>query len=705
MKNQGVDFVIIRCGYTGYDSKNCTIDKCFEKNYANAKEAGLEIGVYYYSLAGRCTSAPTASNLSVRKSRAQKEALAEANFVLKNIKDKDISYPIFLDIEDPTYQGKAGKTVLAAAANKFCQTIEANANGYQAGVYASLSWLNNKIGTINSKYDIWVAQYYKECQYTKPYIMWQYSSHGRLNGYNGRLDVNFRYLSDKEITSESSLANAVVTLDQTSYTYSATAKKPKVSVTLNDTPLAPGKDYTLSYYKNVKAGTAYAVINGKGQYTDCKITPFKIKPYSLSKYEVLPIKDMKFTNKPIVPEVVVQKIGGTNVLTQGKGYKISCSNNTDVGTAKVKITGIGNYGGTIETTFNIVKATPKISGPDQLVYRKLSSGKLNVTATLGAKLKYNSTDTSVVDVTSDGSLKINGFGQCQIKAYCPKTANTNYASKLIPVTVDSSIRNLTQTAIGLTWVDLSWDKVGCASLYKVYRYSPTKGTYTLIKTTTENSIHIENLMPGAEYHYSVMACDPNKRQGEKSEPLVVTPNLKTIKGLQVTETKPHEISLSWNKQSEVTGYKVYRYNPNTKKYVLLKTIEGNENTSYTVSKLISAKEYKFKVISYYKTVLGPKAIINTCTRPRQVTITKTTKGDRSISLTWKKIRTTGYKIYYSIDPTFKTKQTITVDNKTTSVKIKGLKKGKKYYIKARAFVKTDAKTIYGKYSLVKSKQL
>ena len=63
-------------------------------------------------------------------------------------------------MEDNTYQGKQSKATLASVCNAFCKKIT-NA-GYIAGVYASLSWFNNKIGKITAKHTKWVAQYYKK---------------------------------------------------------------------------------------------------------------------------------------------------------------------------------------------------------------------------------------------------------------------------------------------------------------------------------------------------------------------------------------------------------------------------------------------------------------------------------------------------------------------------------------------------------------
>lgn len=173
-KKSGINFVILRLGFTGSASNKPTLDNTFENNYKNAIAAGLPVGVYFYSLA--TTNA---------------KAKEEAEFCIKYLKGKKISYPVYIDMEDPYKQGKQSKSTLASVCNTFCNTIKAA--GYKPGVYASLSWFNNKIGAITATHSKWVAQYYTQCQYKGAYDMWQYSSSGSVPGIPGRVDMNYWY--------------------------------------------------------------------------------------------------------------------------------------------------------------------------------------------------------------------------------------------------------------------------------------------------------------------------------------------------------------------------------------------------------------------------------------------------------------------------------------------------------------------------------
>lgn len=174
-KNAGVQFVILRLGYTGSDSKAPTLDNVFENNYKNAVAAGLPVGIYYYSLA--------TSDAMAKK---------EAEFCIKHLAGKKLDYPVYIDIEDPNYQAKKSKAVLASVCNVFCNTLQGA--GYKCGVYASTSWFNSKIGNITASHTKWVAQYYKKCEYKGAYDMWQYTSSGKVNGLKGKIDMNYYYV-------------------------------------------------------------------------------------------------------------------------------------------------------------------------------------------------------------------------------------------------------------------------------------------------------------------------------------------------------------------------------------------------------------------------------------------------------------------------------------------------------------------------------
>lgn len=183
IKNQ-IDFAILRVGYTGYVSGTMNRDRKFNEFYNQAMNNQIPVGVYYYSCA---------TNIG--------KAVEEANFVINQLKGKNISYPVYIDFEDPTNQAGLDGSTKQAICNAFCLTIE-NA-GYQAGVYSRQNFLfDHTTSEFDHRWNLWVSNYgYNSGQPSsnpyanKPYFnMWQYTSKGSLSGYNGNLDLNIWYV-------------------------------------------------------------------------------------------------------------------------------------------------------------------------------------------------------------------------------------------------------------------------------------------------------------------------------------------------------------------------------------------------------------------------------------------------------------------------------------------------------------------------------
>ena len=148
------------------------VDPYFHRNIQNAARAGVQVGVYIYSLA-------TTTEMAV----------AEADFVLDLIKDYPISYPVALDMEDDV-QAVLSKEELAAIANAFCGRI--SDAGYYPIIYANENWLANYLDMSLMDYPVWVARYSRRPSYASP-VMWQCTSTGSVNGINGNVDIDFQF--------------------------------------------------------------------------------------------------------------------------------------------------------------------------------------------------------------------------------------------------------------------------------------------------------------------------------------------------------------------------------------------------------------------------------------------------------------------------------------------------------------------------------
>ena len=172
VKNAGVEFAIIRIGYGMFENQK---DKQFENNYSKARANGMPVGVYLYSYA-----------------KSVADAKKEAEVALNWLNGRDLQLPVYFDIED-NRQARLGKSTLNEMCRTFCNTIEAG--GYWAGIYSNKNWATNIINgaELGNRYTYWIAQYNKECTYSGPYAMWQYSSSGKINGINGNVDMNILY--------------------------------------------------------------------------------------------------------------------------------------------------------------------------------------------------------------------------------------------------------------------------------------------------------------------------------------------------------------------------------------------------------------------------------------------------------------------------------------------------------------------------------
>jgi GH25 family lysozyme M1 (1,4-beta-N-acetylmuramidase) len=178
VKEEGVDFAIIRCGYRGSSSGWLIEDPYFYKNIQGAKKAGIKVGIYFFTQA-----------------TDQVEAVEEASAAVALLGDIDLDYPVFIDTEGAGGNGRADNidvNTRTAVVNAFCKTIQDS--GLEAGVYASRNWYYNNLNTSElDGYNIWLAEYRQSPEYTGKYDMWQYTSSGTVSGIEGRVDLDISY--------------------------------------------------------------------------------------------------------------------------------------------------------------------------------------------------------------------------------------------------------------------------------------------------------------------------------------------------------------------------------------------------------------------------------------------------------------------------------------------------------------------------------
>ena len=177
VKNSGVQYVILRCGYRGSASGVLVEDQKFKSNIQGATAAGLKVGIYFFSQAVN-----------------EVEAVEEASMTLSLIKNYRITYPVYIDVESANGRADGiSKAARTSVINAFCQTIRNS--GYTPGLYANKNWLTEKINTgALGGCKIWLAQYVAAPTYAGRYEMWQYSSRGSIAGIKGNVDLNVSYM-------------------------------------------------------------------------------------------------------------------------------------------------------------------------------------------------------------------------------------------------------------------------------------------------------------------------------------------------------------------------------------------------------------------------------------------------------------------------------------------------------------------------------
>lgn len=176
VKDQGIEFAFIRCGYRGYEGGSLFKDKYFMKNYEGAKANGIKVGVYFFSQA-----------------TSVKEAIDEAYFTKEMIEDLEIDLPVVYDLEDIDYaesrMKNTSKEERTAHAMAFASKI--SDFGYQPMIYTNLEWSKNyfELEQIYN-YPIWYAQYNDEPDIEYYFDIWQYTDKAMIDGVDVPVDLN-----------------------------------------------------------------------------------------------------------------------------------------------------------------------------------------------------------------------------------------------------------------------------------------------------------------------------------------------------------------------------------------------------------------------------------------------------------------------------------------------------------------------------------
>lgn len=334
-------------------------------------------------------------------------------------------------------------------------------------------------------------------------------------------------------------ANTVISISEQNYVYDGTPKTPAVSVYYNGILLSENVDYSLTYSDFVVAGTAKVTVTGINSYTGSVTKEYTIKPITFNSKNLSVTFDktsLVCYGSAVHPVMYVSFNG--QPLVQDVDYKVTYSKNNAPGRATVKITGIGNFAGSVSKTFII---------------------------------------------------------------------------------------------------------------------SPQK-----------------------------------------------------VNSVSIAKNSATTATVSWGKVDKVSGYEILKYDANKNSFVHA-VYASADSTSYQFTKLQNSALHSY-IVKAYKTIDGDKYFgeqsdaVSVFIKPAKAQLTSVTMKNSTLNVEWKKLDCTGYEIIYTTDRKFKKGlKTVKIKNSNTTKKaIKKLKKGKKYYVKVRAYAVNNGEKLYGSKSTMLS---
>ena len=566
------------------------------------------------------------------------------------------------------------------------------------------------------------------------------------NNYTGSASKSFRIVP-------ADIANFTASLSASTFGYDGSKKKPSATVRSGNKTLTSGTDFTVSYSNNVNAGTASAVITGKGNYSGSITKEFIITPADFSKLTAsLATGTFSYDGTEKKPEVTVKS--GSKQLTAGTDFTVSYTDNINVGTAKAVITGKGNYSGTITKSFKITQAdlskfTASLS-VDSFIYDgaekkpevTVKSDNAQLTAATDFTVSYSSNvnaGTATVTITGKGNYS----GSIKKQFTITPADFSRFSAELSADTV-----TYTGSAQKPGATVKSGDKVLVSGTDFTVSYSNNtntgtakatikgKGNYsgTITKEFTITPADISQLTAS-------LSADIFRYNGAEQKPSV------TVKSGDKTLVPDTDFTVSYSDNIDVgtatvtiTGQGNYTgsmtrtftiTNARIPAVITAKSVTLNQSTKKTsvftaeTDGKITLKSSNSKIVKVSGTKIIPVApgkVTLTITAARgqdyekaskkiSVTVRPLTTSKLSLKSTAKKQATvswtaaksiSGYQIYYSQRSDMKNAKHITAKSSAKSAVLKNLTSKKKYYVRIRTYKTVSGKKYYSTWSSVKS---
>lgn len=375
--------------------------------------------------------------------------------------------------------------------------------------------------------------------------------------------------------------------------YTGDLIEPEVKVTFADKTLELGKDYKVTYKKNLGVGVAEVTVKGIGVYDGTLTANFNISK-DIVEAEIGKLANKyTYTGEEITPQVTA--VYKKKQLVEGKDYEVSYKNNKEVGTATVCLKGIGEYTGVCEKDFEIItrKITTCTATKMKTVTYNGTEKKPTVTLWYENKKLARNTDYKV----SYERNKEPGIGKAVV------TGLGNYSGTM---TLDFKIKvgepiGLKKIATTASTVKLSWKSGGTVSGYELFRSTDGK-KWDKVATVNTTGCTDKDLTASTTYQYKVRAYIQNglKKVYSDYTDVISANTIPQKPTVTLSSPRKSQAMIVWTKQSTADGYEIYQSTKKGGEYKMVRNAQGSNCTTYTKTKLTSGGTYYYKVRAYKK---------------------------------------------------------------------------------------------------------
>lgn len=419
---------------------------------------------------------------------------------------------------------------------------------------------------------------------------------GRGNNFTGTIIKNYKIKADL------SYYGTIATIaDQV---YSGYQITPSVTLTCGGNLLNQGRDYTVTYLNNTNVGkaTVMATATSDSYYIGSATGTFNISNTAggmeITGYGCA----YTYTGYPIAPDVVVTMNG--RVLNRGTDYTVTYSNNTNVGTATMTVTGIGSFSGTKTITYAI-----EAKNIENCLTTAVTSYQYTGSTYTPSVTVTDSTNGKTLVAGTDYTITYSNNTNPGTASITVTALSKNYTgSKVIPFKITSAaVSGLRTSTIKNNSIKLAWSAQDYADGYQICNSSNR-----VVATTNKNSYTVSGLTSCTTYKFKVRSyvenADGSVSYGNFSTAVSAKTLLNTPK-LTAKSTSKGKVTLTWTKVSKATGYEIFYSTKKNGIYTRLKTVSKSSARKYVDSGLASGEKYYY-TIRAYRTSNGVKTYSN-----------------------------------------------------------------------------------------------